>query len=127
LRTPPPFIALVAAIAVCTTYFIRVDQQISEMEYGLYLGLLILISAYGLWWILLKPVSTEKSKSRMPRGVKVSMASLGLAMSLMLVVALIMLPIVGFNALKVLVGSWSPILWIIGGLMLIPFVEKRLY
>ncbi len=119
--------ALVAALVVGGVYFLRADAISGMPERWVYLVLIFLLVAYGLWSLATSRVDPDKPVSRMPRGVKVGIAAFSLSWGLMCVMALALLPFAGAKSLMVLVGSWSPVLWIVGAFMLVPFIQKRLH
>ncbi|MES9936989.1 MAG: hypothetical protein ABW072_13465 [Sedimenticola sp.] len=119
-------LALVAALVIVVIYYLRADEIAGMPEHSLYLVLVSVLVAYGLWWLVTSRVDPEKPVSRMPRGVKVGLACFSLSWGLMCMMALVLLPFAGPVSLRVLVGPWSPILWIVGAFMLVPFIQKRL-
>lgn len=119
--------ALAAAIVIVVVYYQRSDSISGMPVQWIYLILISLLVAYGLWTLVTSRVDPDKPVSRMPRGVKVGLASFSLSWGLMCVMALLLLPFAGVNSLRVLVGPWSPILWIVGAFMLVPFIQKRLH
>jgi hypothetical protein len=126
MRKPHPLLALVAALMLWILFSYRMEGGIGIGEQFLYLGATLLLVLYGLWWLLVSRVDPEKPVSRMPRGVKVSLASLSLAWGLMFLMALALLPFMGPIAMQVLVGPWAPLLWIVGAFMIMPAVSRRL-
>ena len=125
-RPQPLLIALFGAIGLATVYNYRMDSLANLLETGFYLAVLVLLVAYGLWWIVNAKIDPDRRVSKMPRGVKVAMASFLLVWGLLLLIAIILLPLFGPSSLKLLIGTWSPVIWIIGALLLLPFVENRL-
>jgi sterol desaturase/sphingolipid hydroxylase (fatty acid hydroxylase superfamily) len=122
-----PLLAFAVAAAAALLYGHRSAVASSEFEPLIYLAVVALAALYGLWWLMTARKRTDEPRSNMPRGVKVSLASLILTLSLMLLVALILLPFLGAPALMLVVGSWSPIILIVGAIILIPFVGKKLH
>ncbi len=125
-RPSPLLIALFGAIGLITLYKCRVYSLGNIQETRFYLATLALLVAYGLRWIITAKIDPDRRVSKMPRGVKVAMASFLLVWGLLLLTTIILLPFIGPSALKLLIGVWSPVIWIIGALLLIPFVENRL-
>jgi hypothetical protein len=122
-----PFIALLFASAALLLFHYRSPDDISAVETTLYLVVAACAALYGLWWLLLAAKNPQRSTSKMPRGVKVSLASFILGLSLMLLMALALLPLLGPPALLILVGPWSPVTLIVTALVLIPLVGKKLH
>jgi hypothetical protein len=122
-----PLIALLFAAVATLLYHFRSPGGIPEIESTLYLATAACAALYGIWWMAVSEKKPERSTSKMPRGVKVSLASFILSLSLMLLVALALLPFLGAPALLLVVGSWSPIVLIVTALVLIPLVGKKLH
>lgn len=122
-----PLLAFAVAAIAALLYGYRSPLPGSEIESLLYLAAVALAALYGLWWLATARKESDKPRSNMPRGVKVSLASLILTLSLMLLAALILLPFLGPPALMLLVGSWSPVILIVVAIILIPFVGKKLH
>jgi hypothetical protein len=122
-----PLIALLFAAVATLLYYSRSSNGIPEVEFTLYLATTACAALYGVWWLAASEKNPERSSSKMPRGVKVSLASFILSLSLMLLVALALLPFLGAPALLLVVGSWSPVVLIVTALVLIPLVGKKLH
>jgi hypothetical protein len=122
-----PLYALLFAAVAALLYYNRSPNGISEVESALYLITVTGAALYGLWWLAVSDKKPEGSRSKMPRGVKVSLASLILSLSLMILVALALLPLLGAPALLLVVGSWSPVVLIVTAVILIPLVGKKLH
>lgn len=125
-RPSPLLIALFGAIGLISLYSYRVDSLGNIAETRFYLATLALLVAYGLRWIITAKIDPDRRVSKMPRGVKVAMASFLLVWGLLLLATIILLPFIGPSSLQLLIGAWSPVIWIIGALLLLPFVENRL-
>jgi hypothetical protein len=122
-----PFTALASAAAAALLFHYRSPSGISQVESLLYLAIVAGAALFGIWWLAVSSKKPGPSTSKMPRGVKVSLASLILGLSLMLLIALALLPFFGASALLLVVGPWSPVVLIVTALILIPLVGKKLH
>jgi hypothetical protein len=121
------FPALLSATAAALLYHYRSPGGISQAESTSYLAIIVCATLYGIWWLVVSKKNPDHSTSKMPRGVKVSLASFILGLSLMLLVALALLPLLGPPSLLLVVGPWSPLVLIVTAVVLIPFVGKKLH
>ena len=128
MKLPHPAVAFGIAAIIATTHHYRSAQLISLEEQLLYITGLALLVISSLCWITRSGADPERiRKARMPRGVKVSMAAFFLVSGLMAVTTLALLPIMGLSVLKVMVGPGAPFVLLGGGLLFLPFIEKRVH
>lgn len=120
-----PLAALVAAIAVAALYGQRTVAGASWEEQVFYLAIAFGLATFGLGWLFASPRDPNQPTSRMPRGVKRGLAAGMLTLGLMLFLGVALLPFIGLRGLWVFVGPWWPGMLILGSLVLIPFVDRR--
>lgn len=65
-------------------------------------------------------------KEKIPRKVKVGIAAFGVAWGVLFLLSVLVIPIFGYAAIDVVVGPWSFPLLLIGAILVLPYVEKRL-
>ncbi len=128
MKLPHPIAALVIAATVAVAHHYRSAAPIAIEEQLFYVAVLALLVISNLCWVVRSVADPERiQKAKMPRGVKVSMAAFFWVSGLMTVGALVMLPVMGLSAFKVLVGPAAPFLMLGGALAFIPFIEKRVH
>ncbi len=128
MRLPHPAVALAVAMAVAALHHYRSAGAIAFEERLLYIALLALLVVSSLCWIVRSVADPERiRKARMPRGVKVSLAAFFWVSGLMAVGALLLLPVMGLPALKVMAGPGAPFLLLGGSVLFLPFIEKRVH
>ncbi len=128
MKLPHPTVALGAAAAIAAIHHYRSVQLITLEEQLFYIVLLALLVISSLCWVVRSAADPERiRKARMPRGVKVSLAAFFWVSGLMAVGALILLPVMGLSALKVMAGPGAPFLLLGGSALFLPFIEKRVH
>ncbi len=128
MRLPHPIAALGTAVLIAAAHHYRSAQPIAIEEQLFYIAVLVLLVISSLCWVVQSAADPERiRKAKMPRGVKVSMAAFFLVSGLMTVGALVLLPVMGLSALKVMVGPAAPFLLLGGAVVFLPFIEKRVH
>ncbi len=119
-------LGLLGAAVVVAIYNSRVRNGIEVFEHALYIFSLLAIITFCIVTMLRKSEPENPATGRIPRGVKVSVASLGVAWGIFFLLSVLLIPIFGYTVVDLMVGPWSLPILVLGAILVLPYVERRL-
>lgn len=117
---------LLGAFIVAAIYNYRVNEGISGSEHLVYVSTLLVLFVVSTIGMFNKGKKEKIRKNMIPRMVKVSLASFGLAWGAMILLSVLFLPLFGFSTFEVILGAWSFPILVVVALIVLPYVERKL-